>query len=372
MGYSKAAVIGSTALVSSLWTCCAFVAPSSSLSMGRAATAAAVRSGRSTSTARNGVVGPIMALKGLARKAKEAQVSKDMEDLRSSEPDSPVFKILEQAEAGTGAGDDPEYPLSSVLRKNEGTLSVVAEYRQILKSGFIDGMLAPELLCPLIRNGGAACIAVATEPQTGGCSDADLAKVVTEQENSRGDFPGPMPVIVRDLVISEFEIARAKAAGASGVTVVLALVGAERAAELAGFCKKLGMEAVVQTTSQEEIEQAAASEDISIISVVGKGLEGATELLPHIPERVVSVVHVDRTSDECLDEIEDCWKLRDAGYNTVWVSEVLYKGGMTQADESAEAIIKAIRAKGSVKYGRARGMSGKGEGAKEYLGYLAQ
>lgn len=51
--------------------------------------------------------------------------------------------------------------------------------------------------------------------------------------------------------------------------------------------------------------------------------------------------------------------------------QMLYKGGMNQA-ESAEAIIKAIRAKASVKYGRARGMSGKGEGAKEYLGYLAQ
>ncbi|CAN0548297.1 unnamed protein product, partial [Ectocarpus sp. 12 AP-2014] len=73
----------------------------------------------------------------------------------------------------------------------------------------------------------------------GGCSDADLKTVVEEQENSRGDFPGPMPVIIRDLVISEFEIARAKAAGAAGVTVVLALVGPERAAELAVFAKKL-------------------------------------------------------------------------------------------------------------------------------------
>lgn len=33
--------------------------------------------------------------------------------------------------------------------------------------------------------------------QTGGCSDADMARVVEEQEKSRGDFPGPMPVIVR-------------------------------------------------------------------------------------------------------------------------------------------------------------------------------
>ncbi|CAN0160992.1 unnamed protein product, partial [Ectocarpus sp. 13 AM-2016] len=64
-------------------------------------------------------------------------------------------------------------------------------------AGFIDGILSPELLCPLLRNGGAACIAVATEPLTGGCSDADLKTVVEEQENSRGDFPGPMPVIIR-------------------------------------------------------------------------------------------------------------------------------------------------------------------------------
>ncbi|CBJ28504.1 Indole-3-glycerol-phosphate synthase [Ectocarpus siliculosus] len=313
----------------------------------------------------------MMALKGLARKAKEAQVSKDMEELRSAEPDSPVFQLLEQAEAGKGAGDGPEYPLSDVLRKNKGTLSVVAEYRKILKSGFIDGILAPELLCPLLRNGGAACIAVATEPLTGGCSDADLKTVVEEQENSRGDFPGPMPVIIRDLVISEFEIARAKAAGAAGVTVVLALVGPERAAELAAFSKKLGMEAVIQATSQEEIEQAVTSEDISIISIVGKMVDEAVELRQYIPDRVVSVVHVDRRSDEGMDEIEDCWQLRDAGYHTIWASEVLYKGGMMQA-ESAEAILKAIRAKASVKYGRARGMSGKGEGAKEYLGYLAQ
>ncbi|CAN0063925.1 unnamed protein product [Choristocarpus tenellus] len=39
--------------------------------------------------------------------------------------------------------------------------------------------------------------------------------------------------------------------------------------------------------------------------------------------------------------------------------------------ESITAIIKAIRAKGSPVFGRARGMSGKGEGAKEYLGTLA-
>lgn len=54
-----------------------------------------------------------------------------------------------------------------------------------------------------------------------------------------------------------------------------------------------------------------------------------------------------------------------------FVTQVLYKSGQLQA-ESAEAIIKAIRAKSSIEYHRASAMSGKGEGAKEYLGYLAQ
>lgn len=30
-------------------------------------------------------------------------------------------------------------------------------------AGFIDGILEPELLCPLFRNGGASCVAIATE-----------------------------------------------------------------------------------------------------------------------------------------------------------------------------------------------------------------
>lgn len=48
----------------------------------------------------------------------------------------PYFCVMRQAEAGEAAAPDtPEYPLSSVLRKRAGTLSIVAEYRRILKSG---------------------------------------------------------------------------------------------------------------------------------------------------------------------------------------------------------------------------------------------
>lgn len=47
-----------------------------------------------------------------------------------------------------------------------------------------------------------------------------------------------------------------------------------------------GMEAVIQATSQEEIEQAVTSQDISIISIVGKTVDEAVELRQYIPDRV--------------------------------------------------------------------------------------
>lgn len=45
------------------------------------------------------------------------------------------------------------------------------------------------------------------------------------------------------------------------------------------------MEAVVQTTNQEEIEQASSA-GASIISVVGKAVEDAVELRQYIPDSV--------------------------------------------------------------------------------------
>lgn len=45
------------------------------------------------------------------------------------------------------------------------------------------------------------------------------------------------------------------------------------------------MEAVLQTTNREEIEQAVSA-GASIISVVGKQVEEAVQLRQHIPESV--------------------------------------------------------------------------------------
>jgi indole-3-glycerol phosphate synthase len=72
-------------------------------------------------------------------------------------------------------------------------------------------------------------------------------------------------------------------------------------------------------------------------------------------------------SDKGLAEVEEAWACRDKGFNCAWISEALYKAG-NSASEHPGAIIKSMVAKASVKWASPVARSGRGEGAREYLG----
>ena len=50
-----------------------------------------------------------------------------------------------------------------------------------------------------------------------------------------------------------------------------------------------------------------------MLVAVGKQPTDALELKKHIPDDILAVVEVQRRSDEGLEEVEDCWALRDEG-----------------------------------------------------------
>eukprot|EP00612_Vaucheria_litorea_P005322 CAMPEP_0171461604 /NCGR_PEP_ID=MMETSP0945-20130129/5983_1 /TAXON_ID=109269 /ORGANISM="Vaucheria litorea, Strain CCMP2940" /LENGTH=310 /DNA_ID=CAMNT_0011987979 /DNA_START=130 /DNA_END=1062 /DNA_ORIENTATION=+ len=308
-----------------------------------------------------------MSLRGLARKSKESEIALFKASLHESSPDSAVWKYMEE-----GSSDSHKYlrpkVLSDSIRKMPGTLSVISEYRRNMKSGFVTSILEPEIMSPMFREGGASAVAVAIDKNYGGCNESDAMKIFEEQKTAANDFPPSLPIVVRDLVVDPIQIAYAKSLGAVSITLLFNLVEKAKIKLFLDFAGALNMECVVQVSSEEEIKEAIELGS-TIVSITGKSLQEAIDLKKMIPDDVAAVIQVDRRSDEGLEEIEDCWKLRDAGFNSIWASEILYKAGQMQS-ESVTAIIKAIRAKGSVKYGRARGMSGKGEGAKEFLGTL--
>jgi len=305
------------------------------------------------------------------RKAKEADVRKYCEE----GPSESVLAQLKKIKDASGADDATNEPgeLQTILTKRKGTITVIAEYKRKLDgSGFLDEIPAPFLLSPVFREFGAAAVAVLADDRTGGCSYDDIVSMVEEQKEARGEVPGPLPVISSDMIVDEIQIAQAADAGAKAVTVTYGVVGGgEKVAQFLKDAKALGLEVVVNVGSAEEA-QGAVDAGASIISVCGvDGADGKYAVIESlsVPEgrSVCTIANILAKDNKALEEVEEAWICRDKGFNCVWVSDALYKSGNDPVEHPG-AIINSMKAKSSVKYASPKARSGKGEGAREYLG----
>lgn len=317
----------------------------------------------------------------LARKAKEASLRKYAEagiedDVRAKVEE---MKAALQSEGTTGESLQAWMagPLQQALTKRKGTITVIAEYKRKLEnSAIIDfDKFNPEILSPVFREFGASAVAVMADEAMGGATYDDVRDFANEQEGAKGDMPGPLPVISNDLIVDELQLAQSAAAGVSAVVVTMSAVGPERCAELKRCANALGLETIVAVSSAEEARDAVSSEiGATIISVVGlDGFEAKCEVIAGLEisdddsKKVCTIANILAKDNKALEEVEEAWILRDRGFNAVWVSDALYKSG-ADPTEHPGAIINSMKAKSSVKWASPKARSGKGEGAREYLG----
>jgi indole-3-glycerol phosphate synthase len=84
-------------------------------------------------------------------------------------------------------------------------------------------------------------------------------------------------------------------------------------------------------------------------------------------QQVCTIANILTRNDKALQEIEEAWAVRDKGFNCVWVGEALYKSS-SDLEEDPSAIIMSMKSKSSLKWASPKARSGRGEGAREYLG----
>jgi len=289
-------------------------------------------------------------------------------------PPESVLSLLQKIKDSSDKDDEVELPteLQTLLTKRKGTIAIIAEYKRKLEgSGFITDVLDPVLLSPVFREFGAAAVAVLADERTGGCTYDDIVAVVEEQDEALGDVPGPLPVISSDLIVDEIQIAQAADSGAKAVTVTYGVVGEEKVQQFIKDAASLGLEVIVNVGTAEEA-QGAVNAGASIISVTGvDGSDNKFAVIESlsIPEgrNVCTIANILAKDNKALEEVEEAWMCRDAGFNCVWVSDALYKAGNDPVEHPG-AIISTMKAKSSVKYASPKARSGKGEGAREYLG----
>lgn len=265
----------------------------------------------------------------------------------------------------------------------KGSLTVIAEVKRRSPSkGKIGVIKDPGVLSRVYHEGGAACISVLTDLEGFGGTLADLEKVVETQAKFKGNFPGPCPVLRKDFVIDELQIAQAAASGASAVLLIVAALGKDRTKELLQATHDFGLDALVEVHDEEEL-QVALDVGAEIVGVNNRNLRSfevsldtSFRLAPLMPDSIVKV------AESGIEDNLAAWKLRDAGFSAVLVGESLVRAYENSSDDNtsytvgynqAKGLIRAFKAKGSVTYGTpsSGAFYGKGEGAKETLGELS-
>lgn len=235
-----------------------------------------------------------------------AGVREDLEVRRISQ--SQLKELVE-------AAPSPLDPLNSLRGED---ISVIAEVKRSSPSkGALAQISDPAALAKVYQENGAAVVSVLTEKRRFGGSLADLAAVRKSVS---------IPVLRKDFMVDEYQFHEARAYGADLVLLIVAALSKEQLQEFLALTRELGMKALVEVHTHQELEIAL---DISpeIIGVNSRNLKTLdvdskvfAELLPNIPCEII------RVAESGIFTRSDVEFAKLHGADAVLIGEALVRG----------------------------------------------
>ena len=196
-------------------------------------------------------------------------------------------------------------------------LHVISELKKASPSkGLIREDFRPADLARELTDAGAAALSVLAEPHKflGGEESVRIARANTD-----------LPILFKDFVSTRYQILRARACGADAVLLIAAVLGDVEMSDLLSYARSLGMEALVETHTEDEISRAVGV-GAKIIGVNCRDLKTfhtdpsiTAGLIRLIPEGVV------RIAESGMRSKEDLRLLRAAGADGFLIGEALMR-----------------------------------------------
>jgi indole-3-glycerol phosphate synthase len=204
-----------------------------------------------------------------------------------------------------------------IMRTQE--MAVIAEVKRSSPSkGALATIADPAALAEQYQEAGASVISVLTERRRFSGSLADLDAVRKRVT---------LPILRKDFMVDEYQFFEARAHGADLVLLIVAGLSNSQLNEFAALTNELGMRALVEVHTHQELERALEikPELIGINSRNLKTLEvdpkAFAELLPQIPADLI------RVAESGISQRSDVEFAQKYGANAILVGEALVKAG---------------------------------------------
>ena len=196
-------------------------------------------------------------------------------------------------------------------------ISIIAEIKRSSPSkGSLAPINDPAGLAAIYEEAGATIISVLTEERRFGGSLADLDLVRKAVE---------IPILRKDFMISEYQFYEARAHGADVVLLIVAALAQNQLDDYFQLSKELGMRALVEVHTQDELERALeiSPEIIGVNSRNLKTLEVDTQafaqLIPQIPSAIA------RVAESGISKREEVVFAHECGATAILVGEALVR-----------------------------------------------
>lgn len=158
---------------------------------------------------------------------------------------------LQQLQQSAGFNRTP-YRLSEFLL-NPAKTGIIAEFKRKSPSkGIINDQVAVLEVTNAYTQFGASCLSVLTDTEFFGGSTDDLKAARVH----------PIPILRKDFIIDDYQIAEAKEMGADVILLIAACLSPTQVKDLAGYAKSLQLSVLLELHDEEELAHICGDTDI--------------------------------------------------------------------------------------------------------------
>jgi len=236
---------------------------------------------------------------------------------------TPEYMVALRKRAERARSDRRPHAFRDALSEQTRT-NIIAEIKRASPSkGVINAGVDVTMQARRYAGGGAAAISVLTEPDHFQGTINDLIKIRTAVER---------PLLRKDFIVDEFQIAEAAAAGADAILLIVAALEQDEVSRLRIFAEEqLGLDALVEVHGTDEMSRAVDA-GATVIGVNNRDLQTlvvtldtSRELAAFKPTNSILVAESGISTRAEIDE------LRSLGFDAFLIGETL----MRSADPAA-------------------------------------